>query len=120
MRSYFLIVLSLTACATTPGRYEHGIDREAILEAIRIEVPKLKACYVKGLETQKDLHGDIRVSWEIGAESKILKVEILKSNLNNKDVEDCILKEAKTYKFPEPVKGQTYEVNFPFVFTAKE
>jgi TonB family protein len=98
---------------------EGGIDREAILRVIRNNLAQLRNCYETELNRNPNLYGEVKVNWEVGAAGRVTSARVSGSSMNNKTVENCIITRFKAWRFPEPPLNQSYEVNFPFVFTAK-
>lgn len=98
---------------------EGGIDREAILRVIRNNLAQLRNCYETELNRNPNLYGEVKINWEVGAAGRVKAAKVSSSSMNNKTVENCIITRFKAWRFPEPPLNQSYEVNFPFVFTAK-
>ena len=54
-------------------------------------------------------------SFSHSCERKVVKVSIKKSDLKDKDLEDCILKILRQWIFPSPAKGKVVKVCVTFI-----
>jgi len=94
-----------------------SIDRSVIQKVIRRHLKRIKLCYENGLKRNPKLHGRVEVRLTIGADGKVTKAEIAKSTLNDKQVEQNILKVMKRIRFPRPPGGGSVTVSYPFIFS---
>lgn len=114
---YFLFLAILFSIKT--GRADAKtapIDKEAVRQVMRANLPSFKKCYADELKKNKDLGGKIVIKWEISDEGAVTKALVESSKMNNSTVENCILEKVKTLKFPKPPTGMTGEIRYPFSF----
>ncbi len=76
----------------------------------------VKACYQKELQKNPDLSGAIKVAFMIGADGKVVGVKIESSSIDNVQVENCIVDNIKSWRFPQAKGGGNTKVNKTFQF----
>ena len=76
----------------------------------------VKACYQKELQKNPDLSGSIKVAFMIGADGKVVGVKIENSSIDSPAVENCILDNIKSWRFPQAKGGGNTKVNKTFQF----
>lgn len=95
------------------------IDKEAVRRVIRANIAQVRACYEEELNKDLSLYGKVVVSWEILAKGRVGRAFVKSSTLKNSNVEKCIVRRLKTWRFPIPPKGATARIAYPFVFSAR-
>ena len=93
-----------------------SMDKNQIQSVIRKHIKRIKLCYEKGLKRNPQLHGRVEVRLTIGPDGTVTKAEIARSTLNDKQVEQEMLKVLRQLKFPKPAGGGTMTVSYPFIF----
>lgn len=93
-----------------------SLDKRVIQRVVRQHSGELAACYQREVAKIKGLNGRIEVSWIIAVNGSVAKVFITSTTLNNKNVENCVLRSIKFWRFPSPKGGGMVQVNYPFVF----
>jgi len=80
----------------------------------------LHACYLKELEKQPSLQGKLTMKLQISPYGKVKRVTFPKDGktIDNKKIENCIERIAKTWIFPKQPKGSIYQ--YPFVLLGKD
>jgi len=86
-------------------------DIRAVIDAKKADVKK---CYEAALTRNSALAGRITVSITIGADGKVTSVRVAATNLNNTEMERCLLEILKGLVFKAP--GKEVKVSYPFTF----
>jgi len=92
------------------------LDRNIIASKVMRYLGSIRWCYEQQLRLDPQLQGKVNVRFTIGVDGKVSSVEIIKSTLGNPDVESCMVRRIKRWRFPPPKEGEVV-VNYPFVFT---
>ena len=95
------------------------LPKKVIKRYIARKMGAIKACYQKGLQSNPSLRGKVRVKFLILPSGQIAGAKIEKSGLNSPMVENCIVKNVKTWKFPRAKGGGSTKVIYPFVFSRR-
>ena len=106
-----------------PGRASvvgGGLDSRLIASVVRRNLGQIRFCYEQGLQLDPSLSGLVAVFWIIDANGQVKLAKIKKTSLNNKSVEDCMLRRLKTWKFPIPRNSQDVRVSYPFRLIKKK
>lgn len=78
---------------------------------------EIQACYLKHLETSKPVTmGRVSLDWHISPEGKVISPQVITSNMYDKDLSDCIVKEVQKFEFPRPPTDKPVYANFSYVF----
>jgi hypothetical protein len=56
------------------------------------------------------------VQFTIGGTGKVDEAHIAQTEMNNEGVEGCIVRNVKTWVFPQPKGGGVVFVTYPFIF----
>ncbi len=99
---------------------ESSIDRSAVRKVIKNHLLEFKKCYELEFKTKPDLEGKVVVDLAVSDKGNVLKTKIVSTQLNNLNVENCLLDVFKTLKFPNAPNGTVVEVRYPFLFKNKE
>jgi TonB family protein len=97
---------------------EGELPKSVIKAYIATKMGAIKACYQKALQSNPDLSGKVKVAFVILPDGKVPGAKVDDSSLNNSSVEECILNNVRTWKFPQAKGGGTTKVVYPFVFSA--
>jgi TonB family protein len=95
-----------------------SLDSAAIASVVKSKISGIKYCYEKELKNNPKLAGKVVVNFTIGETGEVTRYEVESSSINNTEVEQCILRMVRRWKFPPP-SGGTVEVSYPFIFTAQ-
>lgn len=95
------------------------LPKKVIKRYIARKMGAIKACYQKGLQGNPGLQGKVRVKFLIMPTGAIAGAKIQDSGLNSPMVENCIISNIKTWKFPRAKGGGSTKVLYPFVFSRK-
>jgi TonB family protein len=98
------------ARAAGPG----GRDQDAVeVQASRTR-QLIGGCYSIGLAVDRRLAGVVVVRFTINPNGSVTGVRVSKSNLGNRDVEECIVAAVQTWKFASGSSTDTFEYPFSF------
>lgn len=92
-----------------------GLDSSLIGDVVRRNIGQIRFCYEQGLQLNSALSGRVAVNWVIDGSGRVKVANVKNTSLNNKTVEDCILRRLRTWKFPIPEGNQEVPVSYPFL-----
>ncbi len=92
-----------------------GLDGSLIADVVRRNIGQIRFCYEQGLQLNASLSGRVSVNWVIDGSGRVKVANVKNTSLNNKTVEDCILRRLRTWKFPIPAGNQEVPVSYPFL-----
>lgn len=93
-----------------------ALDQSVIKDVIVSHMPAIKYCYNQELKKDPDLAGKVVIKFTVGPKGTVTRTEVKETTLKNKDVESCMVTEIKAWIFPEPRRGESVDIAFPFVF----
>ena len=96
---------------------EGHLDREIIQRVVRQHRREVRDCYSEVLERDPDLGGRVIVRFTIDPSGTVASAGIQESDLDNDDVEDCLLRRIERWRFPEPSTPGLVHVTYPFIFS---
>lgn len=94
------------------------LPKPVIKAYIATKMGAIKACYQKGLQSNPDLSGKIKVKFLIQPNGAVNPAKIDESTIGNDAVENCVLNNVKAWKFPQAKGGGITNVVYPFVFAS--
>jgi TonB family protein len=83
-------------------------------------MPEVKWCYQQALQRNDKLAGKLKITFTVGSTGEVLEVKVLKDEVGDADLAECVLAKVKRWKFPAPEGGGIVSVNYPFVFATTE
>ena len=86
-----------------------------ILRVVSSRQRSIQYCYEKELARNPELNGKVIINWRIGLSGKVMKAWIGSSSLKNGNVESCMTRAVRFWRFNKP-DGGICEIKFPFVF----
>jgi outer membrane biosynthesis protein TonB len=92
------------------------LDREMIQRVVREHRREIRACYEAQLQRNPELEGRVQINWIISPDGAVAAARVSTTTLNSRDVEECMVRRIRQWRFPEPRGGGTVNVNFPFDF----
>jgi len=93
-----------------------GLTAEEILKVVRSRQNAIQNCYNRELQRQKGLAGKVVLTWRINLSGAVEAARVRSTTLRNGRVEDCMVRQIQSLKFPPPRGGQIANVrNFPFL-----
>lgn len=102
------------ATATTTGA---GLSAEIIQRVIRQSFPRLRACYQKELAKKPELGGAMVTAFTISPQGTVSQVQVSQSNLQNPELNVCIVDVMRSLQFPPPEGGETIQVRYPLAMS---
>ena len=91
------------------------LSKAAIRKTIDKNRGGVRSCYEKELKKDRFLEGKVAIQFEIDVDGKVKTAKLLKSTLDNRSAEKCIVSRIKGLRFPKP-EGGTVFVAHPFDF----
>jgi len=91
------------------------MSKEVIRRVVLDHKAALRACYERGLLREPKLQGTNRVRAVIGERGRVQSVMKRASNLDDGDVDDCVMAVFQKMEFP-PRKGGIVVVEYPVAF----
>jgi TonB family protein len=95
------------------------LPKKVIQDYIRRKMGAIKACYQKGLQSNPDLQGTVKVKFLIQPSGQVGGAKIEDSSLGNASVEDCVMSNVKSWRFPQAKGGGSTTVVYPFRFSSR-
>ncbi len=95
------------------------LPKKVIQDYIRRKMGAIKACYQKGLQSNPDLQGTVKVKFLIQPGGQVGGAKIEDSSLGNASVEDCVMTNIKSWRFPQAKGGGSTTVVYPFRFSSR-
>ena len=98
---------------------EEPLRRRLSAEQIRRVVVRhegaLRACYDTELTRDANVRGGVTIAWTISADGAVGNASVAGSTITNVRVERCVLRQVKSWRFPESEASTTITA-YPFVF----
>lgn len=98
------------ARAAGPG----GRNQEAVEQQAARTRSLIGGCYTIGLAMDPSLSGVIVVRFTINPNGSVSNVHVSRSNIGNRDVEECVVAAVQTWTFTAGASTDTFE--YPFAF----
>jgi hypothetical protein len=93
-----------------------SLDKEIIRRVVREHMAQIRYCYEKELTRTPGIYGKIVMKWIINGNGKVTQAKVAQTQMKNKNVENCMARKIRTWRFPKPKGGGIVIVNYPFVF----
>ncbi len=106
------MVLPSVACTTTENA-SGSVNRNAILEVLRLNKPGIIACYN---DVQKRRRSTIIIEWDIGTGGRVVRTRVESNDMDSDQPAVCLRELISGLLFPEPKEGEINRVRFPFIF----
>jgi TonB family protein len=99
----------------------HGaLDKDIIRRIARAHINEVRFCYNQGLVRSPALRGRVQLVYVIGEAGTVATAIVQESSLANTEVEQCIAKAVRRWKFPKIPGGGSVSVTMPFVLEPGE
>lgn len=105
--------VSLTKRSAPP---ETELPMDDVNGVIRSHWPEVKRCAAGSLPNYSRFAGTLEIYLLIDATGVVDEARVDQSSLPNQAAEDCVIREARTWRFPPPNGGGSAEVNYTFIF----
>jgi outer membrane biosynthesis protein TonB len=93
------------------------ISQEELQKVLAQAMSQLQYCYEKALLSDTKLAGTVTLAWTISTGGMVNGAHVIKSQMNNAKLHQCIAGVVSKLKFPSP-KGGAAQVEYPFHFSA--
>lgn len=93
----------------------------AIVEIVKKNRDKVRACYDAALKESPDMKGNLVIHFKLDAEGIIAVAELVpdRSQITSPKVVECAIAALKGMSFPAHPEGMDTEVNYPFNFNPR-
>lgn len=95
------------------------IDKDAVRRVVQEHIREIRSCYERELNKSPGIEGKVIMTWDIGPQGKVLTASTKETSLNNSNVENCMARAIKSWRFPEPPSNQIAEITYPFNLVGK-
>ncbi len=92
--------------------------REDIERVVRRHTRGIQYCYERELQNDSELSGRVTLNWTIDLDGRVQSASVTENSMGSRNVESCILAEARRMRFAEPDGGMCV-VSFPFTFRSE-
>ena len=92
-----------------------ALDKDIIRRIVRAHINEVRHCYNRGLTRDPGLNGTLTVDFTINEAGRVSKAAQDSTTIADRNVNECIVKAVKRWKFPKPRGGGEVEVEYPFV-----
>jgi hypothetical protein len=93
-----------------------GLTREQVDSVVEKNKGQLRFCFEQALQSTPDLRGRISTKWVIDPQGEVKALKMTGSSLASAQVENCVTRSIRNWRFPKPVGGVTVDVFYPFDF----
>jgi hypothetical protein len=94
-----------------------SLSQSEIEKALSKHLQRFQYCYEKALLSDASLAGHILAQWTIGGGGAVSNISIVRSQLNNTGLHQCLMTEISKVKFSSP-QGGSVVVKYPFAFSS--
>jgi hypothetical protein len=103
---------------TGVNKVKKGRDSYSISQTIKGYEMEVYYCYQQQLRKFPNLKGKVVIKLNVRPWGDCTNIKVVKSTLHDKDVEDCLVRRIKTWKFPTIDDSyDDLEITYPFVFS---
>jgi len=100
-----------------------GAGANGTLSASQIEAgldeKQLTSCYRDAVQKVPHMRGRVHLTIDVENSGRVGRVVVTRSDLHSKQVEDCIVKRAKQFRFPTKTGGATTRFDTDFSFSSR-
>jgi hypothetical protein len=107
---------SLTSKGMSIGG-DGSLAESEIERALSKHLQRFQYCYEKALLSDPSLAGHILVQWTIGGDGGVSDIKVVRSQLNNSQLQQCLSGEIAKVRFSAP-QGGSVIVKYPFAFSS--
>ncbi|MBC7385289.1 MAG: AgmX/PglI C-terminal domain-containing protein [Cryobacterium sp.] len=94
-----------------------SLEEAKLLQALQKHLEKFQYCYEKALLTHPNIGGTLSMEWQIGVTGTANSIQVVRSDLNDGALHQCVTRELGKIPFPKPAGGSV-TVKYPFAFTS--
>jgi hypothetical protein len=103
----------------TPDGDFGDLTPEQIQKVVLAHRGAIQYCFEKELQRVPGLSGKIVLTWRIDGSGKVTSSKVKSTTMGNANVEDCLARQVRGWKFPAPSGGNQAVVNYPFLFARR-
>jgi TonB family protein len=92
------------------------LDLDIVRRIVRAHINEIRHCYNQGLQHDPDLRGGVRIDFVIAPNGDVQGAKVVKNDLADAHVGECIVKAIKRWRFPKSADGKPVRVSYPFQF----
>lgn len=92
-----------------------SLTQEEIYAVIRQNLNQIRHCYEQTLQRSPKTQGRVKVRFTIAGGGRVISPEIAQNNINDTNLDACILGKLARWQFPLPRAGNV-NVSYPFDF----
>ncbi len=109
-----------TQIAMTPGSAKStgSCSRDNIQTVVMSHAAAVRYCYEVEVQRRPSLKGKVELMWKVDGQGAVSTSRVNSSSLGSPQVEGCILRQLKRWRFAKPAAGEC-TVYFPFIFGVK-
>lgn len=94
--------------------------KQSVRPALALKNEDVQVCFEEFLRTDPArTRGAIKVSWIIDQKGEATDIKLLSSDLNDKNLEDCVAEQIKSTKFSSPPVNELIPVAHKFNFQSR-
>jgi TonB family protein len=108
----FTVLMIFSGCATSLPTYKERVD-----EKIKSRKIELRHCYESRPEPRKN--GLVRVEFTYDDTGTVTEAIVTETTLKDPILENCVLTELKSIRFPSTWNGEKVHITYPFSFSSK-
>ncbi len=97
-----------------------ALSKEVIRRIVRRHINEVKFCYEKQLAQSPNIAGRVSLKFIISGAGTVQKSAVADSTLGNPQVESCMVRAARRWRFPKPDGGGIVVVTYPFQLSGPE
>jgi outer membrane biosynthesis protein TonB len=99
---------------------EKGLLQEEVGAVIHKHMDEVRYCHESAMLYHPNANGKLLVKFSIAPNGTVESAATETSTLEDPQMENCILKKLKTWRFPKPKGGIHVAVSYPFIFKVLE
>lgn len=107
------LVLVLPACGATRKKNER-VDQ--VIDVFRQNTPRAEQCYKEALVQDPAVSGRLAIAWRVDHTGRARQARIVKSEVANKYLEDCVMDHLGRLDFPKQPRFSPAQVEYEFDF----
>ena len=95
-------------------------DQDATIRVIEANLRNLKTCYSRALKKNTQIEGTVLVKWEVAPNGKTKSAGFEEDLIKNWGMKKCLMRNFKTWIFPETSDGKVGTFLYSFEFRVRE
>ena len=93
-----------------------SLAKSELRKVFNVHAGAMRKCYERQLKRNPRLEGKVRLEIVIRSSGQVGSAKVNGISLDNRQVNDCMVRQARTMKFPKP-DGGAARVTMPYTFT---